>query len=303
MEAKNNDLGINWVKWSDENSKPKAIIQISHGMAEHIERYSDFAQFMVSNGFIVYGNNHRGHGQNALNAGEIGFFAETDGWNKVVKDMKVLNDIVHEENPDIPVILLGHSMGSFLSRTYIYMYGTTVDGVILSGTGNNSSILVNFGILTSKLEIMFRGKRHKSKFMDSMSFGGFNKKFKPNRTKFDWLSRDEKEVDKYINDQLCGQIFTVGFFLDMLTGVKELNKPENLKKIPRNLPLFFIAGGKDPVGNNSKGVIDSYNIYENIGINNLKYKIYKDARHEILNEINRQEVYDDILDWIDNQIL
>lgn len=286
-------------KWTpNEATKPKAIVQIAHGMAEHIERYSDYAKALTNEGYIVYGNDHRGHGKTAGSNENLGFFADENGWDLVVEDMHELTNIIKIENPKLPIFLFGHSMGSFLSRTYMQRYGKDVNGVILSGTGGNSGLLGNVGILLAKREIKKNGKRFRSKKMDKLSFGSFNNAFKPNRTGFDWLSRDTKAVDKYIEDPLCGQIFTTGFFYDMLYGLKKLMKKKYIKKTPKDLPIFFISGDKDPVGKNTKGVYQAIKTYKKIGIKDISYKFYKDSRHEILNEINKEEVYNDIIEWL-----
>lgn len=292
-------IAIHVNKWALQNNiKPKGIVQIAHGMAEHIERYSNFAMELNKNGYIVYGNDHRGHGRTANSLESLGYFADNDGWNLVVEDMYKLTNMIKNENIQLPIFLFGHSMGSFLSRSYIQRYGNEINGVILSGTGGSTGLLGDIGIFLVKNEIKKMGKKFRSKKMDKLSFGSFNKAFKPNRTDFDWLSRDTKEVDKYIDDELCGKIFTTGFFYDMLTGIKNLNKKENIKNIPKTLPIYFISGDKDPVGKNTRGVLQAFNSYRKAGIKNIKYKFYKDARHEILNEINREEVYKDIIEWL-----
>lgn len=300
FKFKSNDgIDIYANKWTfDKNIQPKAIIQIAHGMAEHIDRYSRFANSLVNEGYIVYGNDHRGHGKTAGSHENIGYFSDNNGWDLVVNDMHQLTNIIKKENPDIPVFLFGHSMGSFLSRTYINRYGKDIEGVILSGTGGDPGLLGNIGIYLTKLEMKKKGKRNRSKRMDKLSFGSFNKCFKPNRTDFDWLSRDTKEVDKFIKDPLCGEIFTTGFFYDMLTGLKSLMKKENIDKVPKELPFYLISGEKDPVGKNTKGVLQAYNSYKKAGIKDIKYKFYKEARHEMLNEVNKEEVYTDIINWL-----
>lgn len=286
-------------KWIMENeAKPKAVIQISHGMAEHVLRYQEFAKALLEEGYVVYGNDHRGHGRTAGSPENIGYFGDENGWNLVVEDMKELTNIINDENPDIPVFLFGHSMGSFLSRTYIQRYGKEINGVILSGTGGDAGLLGKVGILVAKREIKRNGKRAESKRMDNLSFGSFNKAFSPNRTDFDWLSRNNKKVDKYIDDPLCGGVFTAGFFYDMLTGLKNLNKKENIKMTPKDLPIYLISGDKDPVGKNTKGVLQVYNSYRKAGVMDVVYRFYIDARHEILNEINKEEVYKDIIIWL-----
>ncbi|WDV44266.1 lysophospholipase [Clostridiaceae bacterium M8S5] len=295
----NGDHNIECICWSDDNGKKiKGVVQIAHGMAEHIDRYDDFAKYLVRNGFIVYGNNHRGHGKEAIDNGTIGHFSDNDGWNSVVEDMFILNQEVSKHYSNLPIILFGHSMGSFLSRTYIYKYPKTVDIVVLSGTGYGAFSTTSLGKFISKLVILIKGKKEKSKLMNLLSFKGYNKSFSPVRTDFDWLSRDEKEVDKYVEDELCGEVFTAGFFYDLLSGLREIHKKKNIINIPKTIPILLISGDKDPVGNNSIGVNKVYQLYKKFGINNIEMKIYKNARHELLNETNKDEVYEYILKWI-----
>jgi len=284
----------------NKENEIKAVVQIAHGMAEHAARYHEFAEFLTDNGFGVYANDHRGHGKTAGSLDKVGFFAESNGWDLVVSDMHSLTEEIKKEHPNIPVFLLGHSMGSMLSRDYASKYGNEIRGLILSGTAADPGMLGNVGIAISKISGMFFGKESKSPLLDKLSFGAFNEKFKPNRTAFDWLSRDEKRVDKYVRDPYCGSVFSKGFFYDMLTGLKKIHMKAEIGKIPTALPIFFISGEKDPVGKNSNGVKKIVKMYEKSGIENVDLKFYPDARHEILNETNREEVYRDILSWISN---
>ena len=286
-------------KWLPDNSDTiKAVVQISHGMAEHSERYMRFAEFLTANNFAVYANDHRGHGKTAGKVENLGYFADTKGWNLVVEDMKSLTNIIHENHPKSPVFLFGHSMGSLLFREYIFSYSQEINGVILSGTAGDPGLLGNVGIVVSKTECLLRGKKAKSTLLDKLSFGNFNTAFKPNRTAFDWLSRDTKEVDKYIEDPYCGSIFTAGFFNDMLTGINNINKFSNIQKISKTLPVYFFSGAKDPVGENTKGVLKVINTFKKAGLTDVSFKFYEEGRHEMLNEINREEVFSDILNWL-----
>jgi alpha-beta hydrolase superfamily lysophospholipase len=290
-------------KWLPENTlNVKAIIQISHGMAEHSARYEEFASFLTNGGFAVYANDHRGHFKTVGSIEKQGFFAENDGWIKVVDDMFQLTQIIKEEFPEKPVFIFGHSMGSLLTRTYITKYPNSVKGIILSGTSGESGLLVKAGKLISKLIGVFKNPKAPSKLLDNMSFGKFNSYFKPNKTKFDWLSRDNENVDKYNDDPYCGAIFSNRFFYDLSWGVDFNNKKENLLRISRELPIFLVSGEKDPVGNFTKGVQKVFEIYKMLGIKDVEMKFYTDARHEIINEINRIEVYNDVIEWINKRI-
>jgi alpha-beta hydrolase superfamily lysophospholipase len=293
---------IHVYKWSPDDESVKAIIQVSHGMAEHAARYERFAQAMTKHGFIVYANDHRGHGKTAGSLGKVGFFAKNDGWNLVIRDMFKLTLIAKNEYIGVPVILFGHSMGSFMSREYITRHGPQINSVILSGTGGNPGSLGRIGANLAAIISLIFGKRSKSKLLNNLSFGKFNKDFEPNRTEFDWLSRDISEVDKYVNDPFCGSVFSAGFFSDFLSGLSELFDESKLNEIPKLLPVLLISGDKDPVGNNGKGVQETYELYKNVGIVDVTMKLYKDARHELLNETNREEVCDYIAEWINSKI-
>ncbi|MCR1934632.1 alpha/beta hydrolase [Clostridium tepidum] len=296
------NVKINVYKWEPERKQDiKAVIQISHGMAETAHRYERLASYLNEAGYVVYANDHRGHGKSAISLDKLGYLGEEDGFMSMVEDIHTLNAIIKEENKGLPVFLLGHSMGSFISQRYIQLYGEGLNGVILVGTNGKQGFLLNIGILIAKLEMKFKGREHESNILNYLSFGGYNKKFKPNRTEFDWLSRDDKEVDKYIKNKYCGTIFTTSFYHDFFKGLKSIWKEENKNSIPTNLPILIVAGDKDPVGNFGKGILNLYNFYNNIGVTDVNYKLYKDGRHEILNELNRKEVFEDVLNWINDK--
>lgn len=286
-------------KWSDpKNVTINGIVQISHGMAEHVLRYEDFARYLVKRGYHVYGHDHRGHGQTARKQEDIGYFTDTDGFEQVVRDVKQFTDLIQKNNPSTPLILFGHSMGSFIARSYVQLFGNQLTGAIFSGTGGDPGLLGKMGRRIAERECRKKGRRTASPLLDKLSFGSFNNQFKPNRTNFDWLSRDEKQVDLYIADPFCGKIFTSGFFADLLTGLLTLHRQEEINKIPKQLPLLLIAGDKDPVGKNGKGVTQVYQHYKRAAIVDVSIKLYEGARHEILNETNREEVFGDIATWI-----
>jgi alpha-beta hydrolase superfamily lysophospholipase len=287
-------------KWSPEtNVKVKAVVQIAHGLAEHAGRYERFAEKLTENGYIVYANDHRGHGKTAGSLEEVGYLGE-DGFNWMAKDMKELNDIVKKENPELNVFLFGHSMGSLLAQRYICLYGNSIRGVVLSGTSGKMGFIVNIGIVMAAREVRKFGPKARSIKLNSMSFENYNKSFKSTKTDFDWLSRDNAEVEKYINDPYCGGVFTSSFFYDFLRGLKELHKMKNMKNIPKDLPIYVINGDKDPVGSFCKTVNMLLDAYNKLGIKDVSHKYYKDARHEILNEINRDEVMQDVIDWLES---
>ncbi|MBW1892188.1 MAG: lysophospholipase [Deltaproteobacteria bacterium] len=285
-------------KWLPEN--PVAVVQIAHGMAEHAGRYDRFAQKLMSKGYAVYANDHRGHGKTAGTLDNVGYFADADGWQRVVEDMRELTATIHNNHPDLPVFLFGHSMGSFLFRNYIFSNTSDINGVILSGTGNSPKLLISLGKLVAAWQIKAKGARGKTMLMHNMTFGPFNKPFRPSRTDFDWLSRDNEEVDKYIDDPFCGGVFTAGFYKDLMAGLQQIGNMDNIEKIRKDLPILLFAGDLDPVGNKGKAVQQVYEIYRKAGIKDVSCRLYKDGRHEMLNETNRQEVYDDIIAWMKN---
>ncbi|WP_454054034.1 alpha/beta hydrolase [Clostridium sp. Marseille-Q7071] len=297
-------LKMNMYKWEPKDKDSvKGIINIAHGMAESGIRYERFAKTLVDNGFIVYAGEHRGHGLTCSNIEDLGYICDNDGFHTMVEDLKEINNFIKEENLNLPIIIMGHSMGSFLAQRYIEEYGDTVNGAIISGTNGNPGLILNFGIFISSIEMRIRGRKAKSKLLDGMIFGTYNKRIHKNKTKVDWLTRDEEEVEKFINDPYCGTVFTTSFFYDLMKGLKIIHKEENLNKIPKNLPILIFSGDADPVGRYQKGVENLINLYKRLGIKNLHYKIYKDGRHEMLNEINKDEVFEDIINWLNLVIL
>jgi len=290
-------------KWlCDENIKVMGVVQISHGMAETSSRYERFAKKLTDNGYIVYANDHRGHGKTAKVIENVGYLAEKDGFKYLVEDVHKLTEIIKKEYPNLPLFLFGHSMGSFVAQRYIMLYGSELDGVILSGSNGKQGVILDIGILLAKNEVRKNGRRAKSEKLNKLSFGSYNNSFKPNRTDFDWLSRDNDEVDKYIKDPFCGSVFTCGFFYDFLLGLKEIQSKENIGKVPKDLPILIFSGDKDPVGKNGKGVIKLYRTYKKFNIKEVTYKLYKEGRHEMLNETNKDEVMRDVIQWLNKHV-
>lgn len=295
-------MEIHVYDWSPEEETPvRGVVQISHGMAETAARYEGFASVLTAAGYRVYANDHRGHGRTAGKIENVGYLADHDGFRWLVEDVHKLSGIIKTENPEQPLFLFGHSMGSFAAQRYIMLYGGELQGVILSGSdGSKSGLLFAVGRWLAQQVIKKKGRRAKSERLNKMSFGGYNKAFCPNRTAFDWLSRDEKEVDKYIADEFCGTVFSCGFFDDFLEGMQQLHHKEELQQIPKTLPIYIFSGDKDPVGKNGKGVVQLMNKYRQLGIGDVSMKLYKEGRHEMLNEINRQEVMEDVINWLEN---
>jgi len=292
-------VDINVVLWKGDFT-PKAIIQISHGMAEHIKRYDYFANFLVSKGYYVYGHDHRGHGETAGSVSKLGYFADKFGWKLVVDDLYNINCMIKERHPDVEVIIFGHSMGSFIARTFMYRYPSQVKRFIISGTGDGENLSIIGAKILAKNICHIKGKKHRPKILDFISNRKFNKQISDAKGDFEWLNKDHYEVEKYIDDPYCGTLFTCGFYYDFFKGVEHLSMGPNIRKINKDVDLFIISGEEDPVGDNGNGVLKVVRSYKKNGINNVRYKLYRNMRHEILNEIDRQIVYNDIIDYLEN---
>lgn len=282
----------------------KASVQIAHGIAEYAARYDEFASFLAENGIAVYANDHIGHGESVSDEWPLSYFGEKDGWKFTVGDMKKLHGIVCERHSGVPHYLFGHSMGSFLARTYAIDYPDDFDGLILSGTGQQPKALVVGGKTMAKMEIKRHGSKYQSPLLNILAFGSYNKGFENTRSCFDWLSRDNDCVDKYIEDPLCGFLPSAGLFYEMMCGIDYIGRMENIKKMNKEVPVYFMSGDADPVGENGKGVKRAYKCFVLSGIKDVSIRLYKEGRHEMLNEINKQEVYADILkvieEWLEN---
>lgn len=291
-------LKLHLLVW-DEVKDPKAVVQLSHGMAEHVLRYGEFAQFLNANGYIVYGHDHRGHGQSVSTSEDLGYFSDADGWLKLVKDLQQVNNQIKKDYPQLPIFLFGHSMGSFAARHYLGLYGANLKGAVICGTGNNPQWLTKTAQLLAKWEMRRKGTHHRSQMLTTLSFGSYNKKFQPNKTEFDWLSSDPIEVYKYIEDPLCGLVFTSSFYNDFLSGIHELTQMSHIEKTPKTMPLLFISGKDDPLSQEGKAIEQVANYYRTAGLTDLTVKVYPGARHELLNETNKQEIYNDVLKWLE----
>ena len=295
-------LELNVYKWTPKG-EIIGVVQISHGMTENILRYDEFATYLNNKGFVVYGHDHRGHGLTAKTKDELGYIADNEGFDWLVRDLYELMMMVKEENKGLPIFLFGHSMGSFVSQRFIELYGNEIDGLILSGSNGEPTKLIPIGILLSNIEIKLFGRKHTSKMMDKLSFGDFNKNFKPNRTTYDWLCSVEGEVDKYIENEYCGFICSASFYYDLLRGLKTIHKYDNFNSIPKKLPIYILAGDMDPVGFFGDGIVNLYNKLKAHGVKDVSYKLYRNKRHEILNEDNKLEVMNDIVSWLYNRIV
>ena len=302
FKSSNHISNIYSVIWIDENLKEyKGIIQIVHGMAEHIIRYEDFAKFLASNGFIVCGNDHIGHGKSVNHKSEFGYFGEGEfNYLKLVKDIKKLNNIVSNKYNNLSTILIGHSMGSFLARDYACRYPKNIKCSIFIGTSGKNK-LIDIGRKLCSIKIKKGIGNKNSKIMDKIAFGNYNTKFRNNKTNFDWLSSDEKVVKDFINDENCAFIFTYAGFYDLFTALKMVSSNSWYRKFNKKMPVLLTSGNMDPVGNYGKGVKE---VYKKLKKNNanVEIKLYENMRHEILNEKNKINVYNDILNWINQKI-
>lgn len=277
----------------------KGVVQISHGMAEYSHRYSRFAFELCKAGYAVFISDHVGHGYSVSDKGMLGFFGEEKGEEYFIDDLKTLTDIAKGEYPNLPFYMLGHGMGSLIARKYTAKYGYLLDGVIYSGTSGENPVL-GVGILLANTLIKQNGAMHRSEVLDTIAFGAYNRKTKK-RTDYDWGSRDEAEIDKYMADELCGYKYTVSGMKALFMTLKQVSSRRWYNSIPLSMPIFLISGSMDPVGDYSKGVNEVFKNLKKTGHRNVTMKIYEGARHEILNEINRDEVYEDIINWLDEQ--
>ncbi|MDD6830874.1 MAG: alpha/beta hydrolase [Firmicutes bacterium] len=284
------------------DAEPRAIVQIIHGIAEYIDRYDEFMSFLADNGIIAVGTDHLGHGKSIESDEQTGFFAYDNGWDYVVRDEEVLRLAMHENYPELPIIVFGHSMGSFMARTLLIRYPDAFNAAIISGTGNQGAALVNGGLFMGNLVTGLKGAHHYSKFLNNLAFGSYNKIYDNPKTEYDWLSRDEANVQKYIDDPLCGFIPSCSLFRDMMTGVKFITNKKNLTAMNKDMPVYFMSGDMDPVGECGKGVQKAYNNFLEAGMKDVSIKLYPGGRHEMLNEINKDEVYTDILAWLGSKI-
>lgn len=278
--------------------RPKGVVQIAHGLAEHAGRYTRLAEALTAAGYAVYANDHRGHGQTAKPADELGFFAERDGWRLCLDDLWQLNRHIAAVHPGIPTVLLGHSMGSTLAEHFMGEHGDALAGVVLSGANGKPTSLASVGRAIARAERARLGPRGHSKLVQSLTFDAFNKKFAPTGTAFDWLSRDPAEVDKYVADPLCGFPATVQLWIDLLDGWAEISSVPHRMRVPKTLPLYLIAGGRDPVSGNTRQLEPWLADYCAAGVVDVKHRFYPEARHELFNETNRDEVTQDLIGWL-----
>lgn len=302
FDSKDGIHKLHAIKWIPENENPVSILQLVHGMAEHIERYDDFATFMAERNILVVGDDHLGHGKSVANENDKGYFCDDDAPKVLVEDEHTLQKRMQEEYPGVPYFVMGHSMGSFVTRNYLAQYGAEIQGSVLCGIGMQPKLLLTVSIALTRLLTFFQGKKHVSKFLDYVCFGSYNKEIENPRTGSDWLTHDEACVDAYIQDPDCGFIFTLNGFMTLFHLIKQLHNQTYVNQMPKDLPIFIVAGREDPVGNYGKAVEGVYHAYQDMGMQDVSCRLYENMRHEILNETEKETVYRDLYRWLDRHI-
>jgi alpha-beta hydrolase superfamily lysophospholipase len=281
---------------------PKAAVQIVHGLAEHAGRYDRLAAALSAAGYEVYAGDLRGHGRSLSDGAELGFFSKSEGWQKCLGDLKLLHRHIAADHPGLPIFLVGHSMGSFLVQHFISENGTGLAGVVLSGSDGAPALIAAAGRFVARLERLRLGPHGRSRLIHALAFGAYNKPFRPARTPFDWLSRDPVEVDRYLNDPLCGFVPTVQLWIDLLDALRPIGSTRQLARIPKSLPIHVIAGSRDPVSASTRGLERLLAAYQRAGLTRITHRFYPEARHEVFNETNRDEVTRDLIAWLDGVV-
>lgn len=274
------------------------MVQIIHGMAEYIERYEEFARFLTDRGCVVTGNDHLGHGKSVGEDRLFGYFCEQDPATVLVRDAHRLKKMTQQAYPGLPYVIVGHSMGSFILRNYLTMYGTGITGAVIMGTGYRTKASMRAVKLAVQFQKLFLGSKHVSRFSDKVSFGSYNKRIPDARTDFDWLCKDADSVQRYIDDPLCGNIFTLNGFETLAELIMRANDPERLKKIPASLPLMVISGDADPLGEYGKGIPRVCEALRSAGVKDVEMHLCETGRHELLNEPERTQIMETIFAWI-----
>lgn len=286
--------------WTPE-SEPRAVVQLVHGIAEHVERYDDYANWLNEKGILVVAQDHMGHGKSIGKDGILGYFH--GGWFSAVEDTYHLLQQTMEQYPDVPYVLFGHSMGSFIVRTILIQHPDSgIAGCVVCGTAWQPAALLKAAMPMCKFLCRNGGDKKPSPILKKMMFGSYNQKVEHARTENDWLSRDDRVVDAYNRDPLCGFTATAGLYRDMMTGISYIQQKDMLDAMKRETPVLFVAGSADPVGAYGQGVQRAANVFQNFGMLDVSIKLYPMCRHEILNEINNTQVYEEIQDWIEDKI-
>lgn len=277
---------------------PKAVLQISHGMCEYIERYENFIDYLTGHGFLVCGNDHLGHKNSAISKDKLGYFAPKNGYTFLARDLARVTRRIQRQYPELPFYLFGHSMGSFVARAYLSRYPDLIDGIIICGTSGSNPALSAGSALISIIKAV-KGELYRSPFIDKLMFGNYNSRYEQISSKFDWLTRDPSIITKYENDEYCNFLFTTSGYKDLTRLLRYVSSQEWYTSIPKELPFLLISGAMDPVGGFSQGILEVEKKLRRQGLTRLETKLYPDMRHEILNEVGKEEVYDDILHWLE----
>lgn len=307
FDSRDQETKIHAVKWipDSENmkdNKPYCIVQIIHGMQEYALRYDAFATYLAQRGILVIAQDHLGHGESKKPENPYGYMCENDAATVMVRDVHRLKKITQQEYPGVPMIEIGHSMGSFILRNYLVKYGTGIDGAIIMGTGWVSNALMNLGQLIAKVVGLLYGSKHKSPFLEKVGLGGYNKRIEHPKTKYDWICRDEKVVEEYSKNPLCNFTFTVNGFITLMELTKRAHHMQGMNKIPKKLPILITSGTEDAVGDYSEGPKKLYDCYLNLDISKTQLKLYNGDRHEIINELDKEVVFADLYHWIANVV-
>lgn len=298
FESKDGKNTVHAIAWYPADKEPVGVVQLIHGMTEYIDRYDEFARFLNEHGMVVVGHDHLGHGKTVAGEADYGYFHETAGNAMLLRDIHRLREMTAAKYPDVPYFILGHSMGSFLLRQYLCMHGEGLAGAVVMGTGTQPMAILKLGKAVCCLQAKLFGWRHRSNLVYGMAFGSYLKKIEPIRTRYDWLTKDEIIVNKYAQDPLCTFKFTLNGYYNLFYSMEQAARKENLKKMPKTLPVLFVAGKEDPVGAYGEGVRSVCRSFEALEMKDVECIIYEDDRHEILNETDRRKVYEDIHTWI-----
>ena len=286
-------------RWMPLMREIRGVVQIAHGVAEYGARYAHFAKFLCNQGIVVVANDHLGHGLSLVDGRPAVYFGDENGWDYAVDDMEEIRLHTAKLFPGKPYFMFGHSMGSFLARTHLIRYPGKFSGCVICGTGHMNALIAAAGKWVAEREIKKLGRAAYSERVGQMAFGAYNMRFAPNRTEFDWLSLNEANVDTYISDPQCGGRITLGLFSDMMDGIAFITRQSNIAKMDQTMPVLFIAGEKDPVGDMGKGVERACACFKKAGMKDVSMKIYHGLRHEILNEKVNRYVYQDVLNWLE----
>lgn len=297
-DSRDGEHKLHAIRWIPETEKPVCIVQIIHGMAEYIDRYDELARFLAGKGILVTGDDHLGHGKSVKPGEPYGYFCKNDAATVLVRDEHRLKKMTQESYPGVPYVILGHSMGSFIARNYLLRYGTGIQGAVICGTGMMPKATLTAGKMVAGIQRVFCGDQHVSRLLDKLAFGTYNKRVESPETNFDWLSRNKENVHRYIADPLCGFTFTVNGFRALFQLIRNLHDKEALARMPKDLPILFIAGEADPVGNYGENVKLVHDSFKELGMERLQLRLYPEERHEIFNEAARGDIYMDVYRWL-----